>query len=33
LIASHYIAWSFIILPAWVFLFSAYILMDNLRGR
>jgi hypothetical protein len=33
LIASHYIAWSFVVLPAWVFLVSAYILMDNLRSR
>jgi hypothetical protein len=33
LIASQYVAWSFVTLPAWVFLISAYILMDNLRNR
>jgi hypothetical protein len=31
LIGSFYIAWSFAVLPAWVFLISVYILMDNLR--
>ncbi|MET4482359.1 hypothetical protein [Bradyrhizobium sp. F1.13.3] len=31
LIGSYYIAWSFVILPAWVFLISAHILVDNLR--
>jgi hypothetical protein len=33
LIGSYYIGWSFAVLPAWVFLISVYILMDNLRGR
>ncbi len=33
LIGSYYIGWSFAVLPAWVFLISAYILMDNLRRR
>ena len=31
LIGSYYIGWSFVILPAWVLLISAYILVDNLR--
>ena len=31
LIGSFYIGWSFAVLPAWVFLISVYILMDNLR--
>jgi hypothetical protein len=31
LIGSYYIGWSFVIMPAWVFLISVYILMDNLR--
>ena len=31
LIGSYYIGWGFVILPAWVFLISVYILMDNLR--
>jgi hypothetical protein len=33
LIGSYYIGWSFVMLPAWVFLISAYILMDNLGRR
>lgn len=33
LIGSSFIAWSFVILPSWVFLISAHILADNLRGR
>ena len=33
LIGSYYIGWSFAVLPAWVFLISVYILMDNLRRR
>jgi hypothetical protein len=33
LIGSNYIGWSFVVLPAWVLLVSAYILIDNLRGR
>ena len=33
LFGSYYIGWSFVILPAWVFLMSAYILVDNLRSR
>jgi len=31
LIGSYYIGWSFVILPAWVFLLSVHILIDNLR--
>jgi hypothetical protein len=30
LIGSYYISWSFVVLPVWVFLLSAYILLDNL---
>jgi hypothetical protein len=30
LIGSYYITWSFAVLPAWVFLISIYILIDNL---
>ncbi|MGC2319764.1 MAG: hypothetical protein WA615_25250, partial [Bradyrhizobium sp.] len=33
LIGSYYIGWGFVILPAWVFLISVYILIDNLRRR
>jgi hypothetical protein len=33
LIGSYYIGWSFAVLPAWVFLISVYILVDNLRRR
>ena len=33
LIGSYYIWWSFVILPAWVFLISAHILVDNLRSH
>jgi hypothetical protein len=29
---SFFISWSFAILPCWVFLISAYILIDNLGG-
>jgi len=32
LIGSYYIGWSFVIMPAWVFLISVYILIDNLRS-
>ena len=31
LIGSYYVGWSFAVLPVWVLLVSAYILMDNLR--
>ncbi len=31
LIGSYYIHWSVAVLPAWVLLISAYILIDNLR--
>jgi hypothetical protein len=31
LIGSYYIAWSFAVLPVWVFLISLYVLLDNLR--
>jgi hypothetical protein len=31
LVGSFYINWSFAVLPAWVFLVSMYILIDNLR--
>jgi hypothetical protein len=31
LIGSYYIAWSFAVLPVWVFLISLYVLIDNLR--
>jgi len=33
LIGSHYIGWSFAVLPVWVLLISIYILLDNLRPR
>ena len=33
LTGSYYIGWSFVVLPAWVFLISVYILVDNLRRR
>lgn len=33
LIGSFFISWSFAVLPFWVFLISAYILIDNLRGN
>jgi hypothetical protein len=29
LFGSYYIRWSFLLFPMWVFLVSAYILMDN----
>jgi hypothetical protein len=31
LIGSYYVGWSFAVLPVWVLLVSAYILIDNLR--
>jgi hypothetical protein len=31
LIGSYYVGWSFAVLPIWVLLISAYILIDNLR--
>jgi hypothetical protein len=31
LVGSYYVGWSFAVLPTWVLLVSAYILMDNLR--
>jgi hypothetical protein len=31
LISSYYVGWSFVVLPVWVLLISAYILYDNLR--
>ncbi|MGE3745491.1 MAG: hypothetical protein AB7G25_07260, partial [Sphingomonadaceae bacterium] len=31
LIGSYSIAWSFAVLPVWVFLISLYVLIDNLR--
>jgi len=33
LIGSYYVSWSFIVLPIWIFLVSAYILLDNLGRR
>lgn len=33
LLGSYYFSWSFAVLPIWVFLISAHVLMDNLRGR
>jgi hypothetical protein len=33
LIGCYHFGWSFAVLPAWVFLISVHILMDNLRGR
>jgi hypothetical protein len=32
LFGSYYISWSFIVLPVWVLLISAYILVDNFRS-
>lgn len=32
LFGSYYVSWSFIVFPLWVFLMSALILADNLRG-
>ena len=32
LVGSYYIAWSVVVLPLWVLLISAHILVDNLRG-
>ncbi len=31
LIGSYYFGWGFVVLPAWVFLFSVHVLIDNLR--
>jgi hypothetical protein len=31
LIGSYYVGWGFVVLPAWVFVMSAHILIDNLR--
>lgn len=31
LLGSYYVGWSLAVLPVWVLLVSAYILMDNLR--
>ena len=31
LIGSSYVAWTFVVFPAWVFLVSVHILIDNLR--
>ena len=31
LIGSYYTSWIFIVFPLWVFLYSIYILIDNLR--
>jgi hypothetical protein len=31
LVGSYYVGWSFAVLPIWVLLVSAYILIDNLR--
>jgi hypothetical protein len=33
MLGGHYITWSVFILPAWVFLVSAHILIDNLGQR
>ena len=33
LLVGHKITWSIFILPAWVFVISTYILINNLRGR
>lgn len=33
LIGSYYVSWSFAVLPVWVFLISAHILIDNLSRR
>jgi hypothetical protein len=31
LLGSYFIDWSFLVMPLWVFLISAYILFDNYR--
>ena len=31
LIGSYYVGWGFVVLPAWVFVMSVHILIDNLR--
>jgi hypothetical protein len=33
LLGSYYIGWSIVVLPAWVFLISAHILIDNFRNE
>jgi hypothetical protein len=33
LVGSSYIAWSVLVLPVWVFLFSINILIDNFRSK
>jgi hypothetical protein len=33
LLGSSYLSWSFVVLPLWVLLISAHILIDNLGGR
>lgn len=33
LLGSFYVSWSIMVLPVWVLLLSAHILVDNLRGR
>ena len=33
LVGSYYVGWSFAVLPVWVLLISAFILIDNLRRR
>lgn len=33
LLGSYKLAWSFFVFPVWVFVFSAFILMENIRGR
>jgi hypothetical protein len=31
ILGSYYISWCFVVLPAWIFLISGYILIDNYR--
>jgi hypothetical protein len=31
LLGGYYIMWGFVVLPIWVFMISAYILIDALR--
>jgi MFS family permease len=33
LLGSYHLAWSFVVFPLWVFVFSTFILMENMRGR
>jgi hypothetical protein len=33
LFGSYHLAWSFVVFPMWVFIFSAFILRENLRRR